>query len=117
MTRNYPYKFRLEPTEEQETLLYHYGFTCRFIYNHALHQRNLSRDPNPVRIMNKTIKFLCWMRRWGAEPRTMGYIRAVWKKISRRADLLESILWCAKGENLQGKHKVGFIIAEIQART
>ena len=44
MTRNYPYKFRLEPTEEQETLLYHYGFTCRFIYNLALDQHNLSRD-------------------------------------------------------------------------
>ncbi len=48
MLINYPYKFRLEPTEEQETLLYHYGFTCRFIYNLALDQRNLSRDPNPV---------------------------------------------------------------------
>ena len=48
MLINYPYKFRLEPTEEQKTLLYHYGFTCRFIYNHALDQRNLSRDPNPV---------------------------------------------------------------------
>jgi hypothetical protein len=52
---------RLEPAEEQETLLYHYGFTCRFIYNHALDQRNLSRDQNPVRIMNKAIKFLCWI--------------------------------------------------------
>ena len=48
MLINYPYKFRLEPTEEQETLLYHYGFTCRFIYNLALDQRNLSRDPNPA---------------------------------------------------------------------
>ena len=47
MLINYPYKFRLEPTEEQETLLYHYGFTCRFIYNLALDQRNLSRDPSP----------------------------------------------------------------------
>ena len=45
MLINYPYKFRLEPTEEQETLLYHYGFTCRFIYNLALDQRDLSRDP------------------------------------------------------------------------
>ena len=61
MLINYPYKYRLEPTEEQEKRLYHYGFTCRFIYNHALDQRNLSRDPNPVRIMNKTIKFLCWI--------------------------------------------------------
>ena len=57
MTRNYPYKFRLEPTEEQKTRLKHYGF----IYSLSLDQRNLSRDPNPARIMNKTIKFLCWI--------------------------------------------------------
>ena len=49
MLINYPYKFRLEPTEEQETLLYRYGFTCRFIYNLALDQRDLVRDPNPPR--------------------------------------------------------------------
>ena len=48
MTRNYPYKFRLEPTEEQKTRLKHYGFTCRSIYNLALDQRNLSRDPKPL---------------------------------------------------------------------
>jgi len=42
-------------------LLFHYGFTCRSIYNLTLHQRNLSRDPNPVRIMNKIIKCLCWI--------------------------------------------------------
>ena len=60
--------------------------------------------------------FLFWMRRWGAEPRTMGYIRAVWKKISRRADILESILWCANDENLKGKRRVGFIVSEIRAR-
>ena len=48
MLINYPYKFRLEPTEEQEDRLKHYGHTCRFIYNLALDQRNLSRDPNPL---------------------------------------------------------------------
>jgi len=60
--------------------------------------------------------FLFWMRRWGADPRIMGYIRAVWKKISRRADLLESILWCANDENLKGKQRVGFLVSEIKAR-
>ena len=60
--------------------------------------------------------FLFWMRRWGAEPRSMGYIREVWKKISRRADILESILWCANDENLKGKRRVGFIVVEINAR-
>ena len=60
--------------------------------------------------------FLFWMRRWGAEPRTMGYIRAVWKKITRRADLLESIIWFANDENLRGKQRVGFIVNEIHAK-
>ena len=36
MTRNYPYKFRLELTEEQKTRLKHYGF----IYSLSLDQRN-----------------------------------------------------------------------------
>ena len=48
MLINYPYKFRLEPTEEQEKRLYHYAFTCRVIYKLVLDQRNLSRDLNPV---------------------------------------------------------------------
>ena len=61
--------------------------------------------------------FLFWMRRWNASPRSMGYIKTVWKKISKRADILESIIWCAKEENLQGQHRVGFIINEIQVRT
>ena len=60
--------------------------------------------------------FLLWMRRWGADPRSMGYIHKVWKGIQNRADLLESILWCANDENLKGKRRVGFIIAEINAR-
>lgn len=60
--------------------------------------------------------FLLWMRRWGANPRSMGYIRKVWKGIQNRADLLENILWCANDENLKGKRRVGFIVAEINAR-
>ena len=48
MLINYPYKFRLEPTEEQEKQLYHFAFTCRFIYNLALDQRNLAKSPDPL---------------------------------------------------------------------
>ena len=48
MLINYPYKFRLEPTEEQEKQLYHFAFTCRFLYNLALDQRNLAKSPDPL---------------------------------------------------------------------
>ena len=48
MLINYPYKLRLEPTEEQETRLFHYAHTCRFVYNLALDQRNLAKSPEPL---------------------------------------------------------------------
>ena len=48
MRINYPYKFRLEPTPEQERQLYHFAHTCRFVYNIALDQRNLSKSPDPL---------------------------------------------------------------------
>ena len=48
MRINYPYKFRLEPTPEQERQLYHFAYTCRFVYNIALDQRNLSKSPDPL---------------------------------------------------------------------
>jgi len=40
MLINYPYKFRLEPTKEQEKELFHFAHTCKFVYNLALDQRN-----------------------------------------------------------------------------
>jgi len=48
MLINYPYKFRLEPTPEQKKKLYHFAFTCRFVYNLALDQRNLAKSPDPL---------------------------------------------------------------------
>ena len=44
MLINYPYKFRLEPTKEQEKKLFHFSHTCKFVYNLALDQRNLAKS-------------------------------------------------------------------------
>ena len=58
MQINYPYKFRLWPTPEQERQLYHFTHTCRFVYNIALDQRNLSKSPAPLPTL-----FEMWQKR------------------------------------------------------
>ena len=60
--------------------------------------------------------FMFWMRRWNANPRSMGYIKKTWEKVKGRADVLESILFDANGENLLNRERVGFVIREINAR-
>ena len=60
--------------------------------------------------------FMFWMRKWDANPRSMGYIKKTWEKVKGRADVLESILFDANGESLQDRARVGFVIREINAR-
>ena len=60
--------------------------------------------------------FMFWMRKWNANPRSMGYIKKTWEKVKGRADVLESILFDANGESLQDRERVGFVIREINAR-
>ena len=44
MLINYPYKFRLKTTKEQEKKLFHFAHICKFVYNLALDQRNLAKS-------------------------------------------------------------------------
>lgn len=60
--------------------------------------------------------FMYWMRQYGARRNTMGHLVNIWKKVRRRADVLESILWDADGAGIKGTKKVGFIVSEIHAR-
>ena len=61
--------------------------------------------------------FAFWMRRWGAKPRSMGYLLdTIHSKIERRPDVLESVLWDAEGENLSGPALIGFVVSEIKSR-
>jgi DNA-binding Lrp family transcriptional regulator len=60
--------------------------------------------------------FLFWMRKWDADPRSMGYVAKTWEKVKKRADVLESILFDANAENLKDRQRVGFIIREIHQR-
>ena len=71
-------------------------------------------------LQNKVSKgaFAFWMRRWGAKPRSMGYLLdSIHSKIERRPDTLESILWDAEGQKLSGLALVGFVVSEVKART
>ena len=62
--------------------------------------------------------FAFWMRRWGAKPRSMGYLLdTIHSKIERRPDVLESVLWDAEAQKLSGSALVGFIVGEVKART
>ena len=62
--------------------------------------------------------FAFWMRRWGAKPKSMGYLLdTIHSKIERRPDVLESVLWDAEGQKLSGPALVGFIVGEVNART
>ena len=61
--------------------------------------------------------FAFWMRRWGAKPRSMGYLLdTIHSKIKRRPDVLESVLWDAEGQKLSGQALVGFVVSEIKSR-
>ena len=61
--------------------------------------------------------FAFWMRRWGAKPRSMGYLLdKIRSRIERRPDVLESVLWDAEGQKLSGPVLVGFIMSEVKSR-
>jgi hypothetical protein len=61
--------------------------------------------------------FAFWMRRWGAKPRSMGYLLdTIHSKIERRPDVLESVLWDAEGQRISGPALVGFVVSEVKAR-
>ena len=61
--------------------------------------------------------FAYWLRNWGARPASMGYLLDnIHKKIERRPDVLESVLWDAEGQKLSGQALVGFVVSEVKAR-
>ena len=71
-------------------------------------------------LQNKVSKgaFAFWMRRWGAKPRSMGYLLDnIHSRIERRPDTLESILFDAEAQKLSGSALVRFVVSEVKART
>ncbi len=71
-------------------------------------------------LQNKVSKgaFAFWMRRWGAKPRSMGYLLDnIHSRIERRPDVLESVLWDAEAQKLSGKSLVGFVVREVKSST
>lgn len=61
--------------------------------------------------------FAYWLRNWGAKPASMGYLLDnIHKKIEKRPDILESVLWDAEDQKLSGQALVGFVVSEVKAR-
>lgn len=60
--------------------------------------------------------WLYWMRRWGAKPDSIGFLRKFHAKIANRADVLEAVLFDGQRENKTGRNLVGFIIDQIKLR-
>ena len=62
--------------------------------------------------------FAFWMRNWGARPASMGYLLDnIHKKIERRPDVLESILFDGEAAKLKDSQLVGYVVSEIKTRT
>ena len=62
--------------------------------------------------------FAYWMRNWGAKPASMGYLLDnIHKKIERRPDVLESILFDGEAAKLKDSQLVGYVVSEIKTRT
>ena len=116
----------LLPKKPKSFLVSHFG-------SQANSQQNAERSDSTVPVktlanmefvdylalQNKVSKgaFAFWMRRWGAKPRSMGYLLDnIHSKIERRPDVLESVLWDADGQNLSGPALVGFVVSEIKSR-
>jgi hypothetical protein len=61
--------------------------------------------------------FAFWMRNWGARPASMGYLLDnIHKKIERRPDVLESILFDGEAAKLRDSQLVGYVVSEIKTR-
>jgi hypothetical protein len=70
-------------------------------------------------LQNKVSKgaFAFWMRRWGAQSRSMGYLLDnIHSRIERRPDTLESILFDAEAQRLRDSRLIGFVVNEIKSR-
>ena len=60
--------------------------------------------------------FAFWMRRWGAKPRSMGYLLDnIQSRTERRSNVLESVLWDVETQKLSGQALVGFIGSEAKS--
>jgi hypothetical protein len=61
--------------------------------------------------------FAFWMRRWGAKPRSTGYLLdTIHSRIERRPDVSESVLWDAEGLKLSEPALIEFIVSEVKLR-
>jgi hypothetical protein len=114
------------PKKPKPLLVSHFGSQANLQASPAVNNSTVPAKVLPsmkfvdyLALQNKVSKgaFAFWMRRWGAKPRSMGYLLdTIHSKIERRPDTLESILWDAEGQNLSGPALVGFVVREVKVR-
>ena len=110
----------------KRTLVRHFGSRLEQSVNHSDQNQPQAGKARPLRLDFKDYlsirddvplnSFLFWLRRWGADPRSIGYLRRLWVRIKNRPDILEAILWDSEEGGYKGREKVGFLVSEIKAR-
>ena len=115
------------PKKPKSFLVSHFGSQANFQQNAERSNSTVPANVLPnmkfvdyLALQSKVSKgaFAFWMRRWGAKPTSIGYLLDnIHRKIERRPDILESVLWDAEGQKLSGPALVGFIVSEVKART
>jgi hypothetical protein len=114
------------PKNTNPLLVSHFGSQANLQQDAVAHNSTVSAKILPsmkfvdyLALQTKVSKgaFAFWMRNWGARPASMGYLLDnIHKKIERRPDVLESVLWDAEGQKLSGQTLVGFVVSEVKAR-
>ncbi len=114
------------PKKPKSSLVSHFGVLTNSQQNAERSNSTVPVKPLPnmkfvdyLALQNKVSKgaFAFWLRRWGAKPRSMGYLLdIIHSRIERRPDTLESILFDAEARKLSGSALVGFVVSEIKSR-
>ena len=115
------------PKKPKPSLVSHFGSLANSQQNAVANNSTVPVKTLPnmkfvdyLALQNKVSKgaFAFWMRKWGAKPRSMGYLLdTIHSRIERRPDAMESVLWDAEGQKLSGPALIGFIVSEVKART
>ncbi len=114
------------PKKPKPLLVSHFGSLANLQASPAIDNSTVPAKVLPsmkfvdyLALQNKVSKgaFAFWMRRWGAKPRSMGYLLDnIHSRIERRPDVLESVLWDAEAQKLSGPALIGFLVSEVKAR-
>jgi hypothetical protein len=114
------------PKKTNPNTVSHFGKQTNYEINSKINNSTVPAKYNPPMAfvdwlatqsrVSKT-SFAYWLRQWQAKPQSMPYLLGpIFKRIERRPDVLESVLFDAEAQKLSGSALVGFMVSEIKAR-